>query len=617
MTPASPRAGFPGLFFVLNYLLLLTVGLYIAHGQWLPPKDGPAALFVIAALAGYTALYLLPAWLLSALCHRWPGPRPARWLAVALASATLLLLLVDSQIHRLYGFHINGFVWNLLITPGGIDSMGGGDGTTLTVVLIAVGVVGLETGLMALARRRPPPRLRWRWVLAGLLLCMAGERVAYGLSDLDAYRPVLNAARAVPFYQPATFESLARDLGYTPAPRTALSVSADGPLNYPLHPLTVAADAPSPNILVLVAESLRADMLTPEIMPNLWRFAERHGRRYTDHMSGGNGTRMGIFSLFYGLPGNYWFPFLESRRPPVLISELQRRDYRFGLYTSARFSYPEFDRTVFASVPSSAMVSDDEGPGWRRDRRNVGRLLDFIGDDRTGDDQPRPFFGFMFFESPHARYYFPEESVIRPDYLRELNYATMDVQRDMPGILNRYINAVHHLDQQLGRVLDRLERDGRLDDTLVVITGDHGEEFMEHGRWGHNSAFHDEQVRVPLVVAGAGITPAVVDLPTSHLDVAPTLLRRLGVTNPSADFAVGVPLDRARPGRYRLAASWDAVAYLGPDYKVAMPTNAGGLGEMTVARAGDQPVVDADAVMVRVRDRLARVLEDMSRFYRR
>ncbi|MBU60089.1 MAG: hypothetical protein CL543_14590 [Alcanivorax sp.] len=610
MVQNASRAAFPGAFFVLNVLLLLAVGAYIGRDTLLPPDHPGAAVFLLVALAGYAALYLLPAWLLSAACHRWLSPVAARGLAVALASATLLLLLVDSQIHGLYGFHINGFVWNLLVTPGGIDSMGGGDGTLITVAAVALMVVGLEAGLMALIVRRPGRR-RWRWLVAALLLCMVGERVAYGLSDLSGYRPVLNAARAVPFYQPATFEGLARDLGYTPPSREQWSVSADGPLHYPLHPLRAEAGAPSPNVLFLVSESLRADMLTPEIMPNLWRFAQRHGRRYTDHMSGGNGTRMGIFSLFYGLPGNYWFPFRESRRPPVLVSELLRRDYRPGLFTSARFSYPEFDQTVFATVPSSAMVSDDEGPGWRRDRRNVDRLLDFIGADRE-----RPFFGFMFFESPHARYYFPEESVIRPDYLRELNYATMDVHRDMPGIFNRYINSVHHLDQQLGRVLDRLERDGRLDDTLVVITGDHGEEFMEHGRWGHNSEFHDEQVRVPLVLAGPGVPGGVVTAPTSHLDVAPTLLGLLGVSNPPADYAVGQPLDRVTAGRYRLAASWDAVAYLGPRYKVAMPMNAGGLGEMAVARAGDGPAADREAVMVRVRDRLVAVLRDMSRFYR-
>ena len=611
MDQAQPRAAFPGAFFTVNYLLLLAVGGYIGRAALLPPDPLGAAVFLIAALAGYAALYLLPAWLQSALCHRWLSPLLARGLAVLLASVTLLLLLVDSQIHELYGFHINGFVWNLLVTPGGIDSMGGGDGTLPTVAAMVLAVVALEAALMALVRRHPGHRRGWRGLLVVLLLCMAGERVAYGLSDLNGYRPVLNAARAVPFYQPATFEGLARDLGYTAPPREQWSVSADGPLKYPLHPLRSASGAPSPNVLFLVAESLRADMLTPEIMPNLWRFAERHGRRYSDHMSGGNGTRMGLFSLFYGLPGNYWFPFRESRRPPVLVSELLRRGYRPGLFTSARFSYPEFDQTVFATVPSPAMVSDDEGPGWQRDRRNVTRLLDFIG-----ADQNRPFFGFMFFESPHARYYFPEESVIRPDYLRELNYATMDVHEDMPGIFNRYINSVHHLDQQLGRVLDRLERDGRLDDTLVVITGDHGVEFMEHGRWGHNSEFHDEQVRVPLVLAGPGVPGGVVATPTSHLDVAPTLLALLGVTNPPADYAVGLPLDQAPPDRYRLAASWDAVAYLGPRYKVAMPMNAGGLGEMAVAGSSDEPVADRDAVMVRVRDRLVAVLRDMSRFYR-
>ena len=59
-----------------------------------------------------------------------------------------------------------------------------------------------------------------------------------------------------------------------------------------------------------------------------------------------------------------------------------------------------------------------------------------------------------------------------------------------------------------------------------------------------------------------GVPGGVVTAPTSHLDVAPTLLGLLGVSNPPADYAVGQPLDRVTAGRYRLAASWDAVAYL-------------------------------------------------------
>lgn len=603
---------FPRFFFIINYLLLLAVAAYVARDSLLPPINGWDALFSVPALIGYAFVYLLPTLVISALAWWMLSRRLARVLAAMLAAATLMLLIVDSQIYRLYGFHINGFVWNLMITPGGIASMGGSDGTVVTVVLVCLAILGLEAGLMALARRRDLA-WRWGWLATVLIACMCGERLAYGVSDLSGYRPVLSAAQQIPFYQPATFAGLASDLGYQVQRGASLDVADSGRLQYPLNPLERAPVLPHPNVLFLVAESLRADMLTPEIMPNLWRFASDHGRRYTDHFSGGNGTRMGIFSLFYGLPGNYWFSFLNARQPPVLITELQRRHYRFGLFTSARFSYPEFDKTVFASVPKENMVSDDAGLGWQRDRRNAARLLEFLRQDDNG----QPLFGFLFFESPHARYYFPPESVIRANYLADFNYATMDVHEDMPLIFNRYINAVHHLDQQLGRVIDDLEHRGELDNTLIVITGDHGEEFMEHGRWGHNSEFHDEQIHVPLVIAGPGIEPAVINTPTSHLDVAPTLLGRLGIINASHDYAVGVPLNQATPGRYRLAASWDAVAYLGPRYKVAMPMNAGGLAEMKVSHANDEPVADPDTVFAQVQTDLARVLDDMSRFYRK
>ncbi len=606
-TASSPRGRFPGVFFAVNYLALLAILIYIAGDTLTGPPA--AVIFLVGALVGYVALYLMPTVVITALLHRFVHAGLASGVAVLFSAATLLLFIVDAQIHGLYGFHLNGFVWNLLITPGGIASMGGSDSTILVTGLVCVLVVVLECGLMWLGRRPLPAS---RLVLAVLLVGMLGERLAYGFSDLAGYRPVLAAAQSVPFYQPATFAGLAEHFGYQPPRRGEFKLEEGGRLNYPARALEFVEHPASPNILFLVSESLRADMLTPEIMPNLWRFAADNGRRYTQHVSGGNGTRMGLFSLFYGLPGNYWFSFLNHRRPPVLVTELQRRDYRLGLYTSARFSYPEFDQTVFASVPEDQLHSDDEGLGWQRDRRNVSRLLSFM--DKDSD---RPFFGFMFFESPHARYYFPEDSVIRPDYLRELNYATMDLRRDMPLIFNRYVNSVHHLDQQLGRVLDHLRETGRLENTLVVITGDHGEEFMENGRWGHNSAFHEQQIRVPLVIAGLDIKPAVVDVPTSHLDVAPTVLGRLGVTSPASDYAEGVPLDQAGEEPYRLVASWNAMAYLGPEYKVSMPTSVGGLAEMSISYADDRPVPDEGVVLMKTRDNIVQLLKDMSRFYAR
>src|SRR5439155_1407290 len=67
-------------------------------------------------------------------------------------------------------------------------------------------------------------------------------------------------------------------------------------------------------------------------------------------------------------------------------------------------------------------------------------------------------------------------------------------------VYNRYRNAVHYADSLVGTMLDALVRRGLLDDTIVLVTGDHGEEFNEHGYWGHNGAFTPDQVHVPLVL---------------------------------------------------------------------------------------------------------------------
>ena len=602
-------------FILFNYLLLFPLILFIARDG----AHGKAALFLLAAAAGYALLYLLPVWGLVRLLLVMPRmARPAMLLACVLVAGLLFVLYLDGVIYDMYGFHLNGFVWNLVTTPGGIESMGGASGTRITVAGMALGLVLLQGFLMWLAgitlTRGWLQLPAARWAVLPLVLLMVADRAAYGVSHFTGYRPVLAAAQAVPFYIPTTFRSVAKNLGLEQARTTSVSRLAareDGRLEYPAAPLVLEDDARDYNIVWLTCESLRWDMLTPEIMPNLWAFSQK-GRRFTDHVSGGNGTRMGIFSMFYGLPGSYWFSVLDERQPPLLVQLLQQRDYRFGLFSGAKFTYPEFDKTVWSSLPAGLLKEDMLGEGWQRDERNVTRMLDFIGNSEGGE----PFMGFLFFESAHAHYYFPEGDVIRPDYLVDFNYATVDVEAEIDRIFNRYINAAHHIDRQMGRLFEALEARGLLERTIVVVTSDHGEEFLEKGRWGHNSEFHDEQLRTPMVLVAPDVTPAVVDAPTSHLDIVPTLMPMLGVTNPVSDYALGTSLLSPQASRYRLVASWDALGYMGLDYKVALPLQPGGVFEMGVMDRRDQPVADADAVMAGLQPELVNVLEDMGAFYR-
>ena len=137
---------------------------------------------------------------------------------------------------------------------------------------------------------------------------------------------------------------------------TNLAINKGGKIqnSYPAGKIETINPKNPLNIIWLVSESWRADTFTDEIMPNTVAFA-KNASRFDYHYSGGNGTRMGMFTQFYSLYGNYWFPFLSERKGPVLFDVLQIQDYQFSMYTSAKFTYPEFDKTIFSSLPKEVL----------------------------------------------------------------------------------------------------------------------------------------------------------------------------------------------------------------------------------------------------------------------
>ncbi|MBI5498304.1 MAG: sulfatase [Deltaproteobacteria bacterium] len=92
-----------------------------------------------------------------------------------------------------------------------------------------------------------------------------------------------------------------------------------------------------------------------------------------------------------------------------------------------------------------------------------------------------------------------------------------------------YDQEIAYMDHQVGRLVQALREDPRADRTLLVLFSDHGEAFGEHGTTLHGNSLHDEEIRVPLVFHGPGITPRAVDAPVSLLDVGPTVLELAGI----------------------------------------------------------------------------------------
>ena len=101
--------------------------------------------------------------------------------------------------------------------------------------------------------------------------------------------------------------------------------------------------------------------------------------------------------------------------------------------------------------------------------------------------------------------------------------------RDLPKVEALYDATVAQADRDVGRVLAELDRLGLAERTIVVVTSDHGEEFLEHGDLSHARTLFDEILRVPLIMRVPGLAPRTLEDPVEHIDVAPTLLARMGL----------------------------------------------------------------------------------------
>ncbi len=608
-------------FFLINYIVLLAIVAdslafadFFSHSTLL-------FVFALVSLLLYSWFYLLPAQGITWLMHRFFSQHPRMLAVTTIASfgLTHLLMYANAKIYSLYGMFFNGFILNLVLTPGGIESLGGSDASFVGFALIIVGFFILSSALWWAAARIPLPTWhlkfsrKTRWLGLGLIIIVI--HLGYAL-DTFTRNQLHPAAESIPFFQNLSARNFFKALGLKP--QRNVSVSVKGKLNYPLAPLNIQAPAKPYNIIWLTSESLRWDMLNATVMPNTWQFSAQAGR-FTHNYSGGNGTRMGVFSMFMGIPGNYWFTFLDANRGAAIIDVLQQQQYQMRLFTSAKFSYPEFNKTIFARIPTAQLR--DQNPfksGWQNDRQNVTQLLDFI-DQR---DKNKPFFTFMFFESPHARYYFPPESVIARPYRDDINYASMDKQtlrQEIGPIKNRYINAVHHLDQQFGRIFDYLKQHQLLDNTIVVVNGDHGEEFMEHGFWGHNSTFVDQQIRTPLMIYVPGMKPQISDAITSHMDIVPTLMPLLGVKNPSQDYATGYNLLAGETRQHTYVSDWDRISYIDNEVKITFPVNQRGIGGIKISGAEDETFTaqQASAIQQRKQAAIAGMMQDLSKFFKR
>ncbi len=605
-----------------NFLLMgALTGLFLAYAH--PAGLGERIFLFLAWLSTATLLTFLPGLVSLLLVLAFPRKKVLAWAAPLPFWLAFCLTGVDLAIFRIFKFHINGLVLNVLTTPGAGDSLTLGFGTYLTAALAALGALGVEFLLGRWAARRmedqPPGGGFKRAVYLPLVLLLLGvtEKTLYAVADLRSNVLILRDADLFPLYPRVTVGRFARKvLGMRPRPRPTLSLPKEASgLAWPAAPLRFRPGGPRPNILIIAVESWRFDLFTPENAPELTRFA-KECLVFRNHYSGGNCSRFGLFSLIYGLHGPYWFRVLNERRSPVLLDALEKLGYSFRIQSSTDLNFPEFRQTAF--VKHSEDI-DDHMPGKNsaeRDEAMFERLLAWMDGDRPKN---RPFFAFLFLDAPHEPYTYPPEFEKFKPVLKRINFLAMKPERDAPLLRNRFKNSALWDDHLIGKALEGLKERGLLENTVVVVTGDHGQEFMERGFLGHNSAFDDYQTRVTLLLHVPGGPTGERREMTSHVDIPPTLLGILGCETPPSDYCFGNDLLRPHPARrFCVASGWSKAALIDPEARIVFGTRGGRHMRLLVMTPANELLAgkEEERILAPRRPWLLQVARELGRFLR-
>ncbi len=447
---------------------------------------------------------------------------PKKWFSVlfALTGGSLFFLLaIDSWVFSVYRFHINSFFINMFFT----DRAGMGIETSSLVFggLVWLLVITLFY-FLALKLSGVGKLLRlFGLYLFLFVLTFIGQSIhAWGYAH--NMKKIVSLTHVIPLYYPLIATKDIKKWGWFREDLVEDNLVVDlddvNGFNYPLAPLNCPA-ASETNIIVATLESWRFDRMNPQVTPNIYNIGQQ-SLVFNNHLSTGTVTDRGLFGLMYGVSPAYLTSAFGAGKEPALISALQSMNYQSWVLANQDIEVNKLDKLFFPKI--KPLQSNGRGQVFEGDAGIVTQLIEQI----ESRDETRPFFGYLLFNSSHFPYWTPPEykKPFEPSERFSPSKATDDTQPE--PYFNQYSNSIHYIDSLIGQLHAALKSEGLWENTILVITGDHGEEFRDQSVafWGHGSNFSRFQSGVPLVVHWPGRLPAAIDYRTSHEDVFATLV---------------------------------------------------------------------------------------------
>ncbi len=284
------------------------------------------------------------------------------------------------------------------------------------------------------------------------------------------------------------------------------------------------------NILFLLVESYRSDIINDEISPDIKKFMATHDCiNSAHHYSSSHTTTYGVFSFIYGIHSYHLEPLNKINLEPPIITILKSNQY--DIYgTSASDLSPS---KATDKIPKYfKQFQTIKGSGKEKDMK----LVAWIREAYKNRNQQKNYFFFGFLNSTHHNYFYPPEFEKHTPVLPE-NYNHFadanQLRKQKNEIFNRYKNSAGYINYIFSQIIDIFKEDIQNNNLIVVLSGDHGEEFWDDGSLGHGKTkFINARVEVPLLLCMPNIKKQNIPF-SQHVDIVPTIIDYL---EPSGEF---------------------------------------------------------------------------------
>ena len=484
--------------------------------------------------------------------HRWPSAaRGVSHAFVVFCAACSIYAVIALGVFDYFGRQLTYDMLLLIKDAGAVRSS---ITERLTIPVACALVAAPALFLAASLRLRLGARTLWILVLGGFAWSAFGAR-QYAVQPLETHSRCLAMNPHAELLR-STFSAITRQA------RTALP--RDYPAEDALEFRTFAARGDSPrasfplpsgiarprNVIVVVLESVGTKYLSfygspLNVMPNL-AAETSHALVFENiyaHAPYTWGSFIAInFSIYPGLP--WFFAGTERQLPPPLASAMQQRGARTAYLHNGDLDWAAtrwmLSQGGYEYIAGYSELGCPPLTSWgTEDRCLFDRLIGWIEEKPT-----QPFHAYCWTDQTHDPYALPPGTPV-------IDFFAGQPPPPLAAELTRYLTVLHETDKQLGRLFAFLRARGLADDTLVVVTGDHGEAFREpHEQRGHSLTLYEEEVRVPLVIwnprlfPSGGRSAAIGGL----VDLNPTLADLLGI-EPGREWQGHSLFDTGRPQR--------------------------------------------------------------------